>query len=158
MRRTIWMAVLVTVLLLVLAGNLSSRWPSSWNAAWGPLAEAAREQGEAALRWLRTPVGTATGAALLAWLSGFTFALSLTRRRDRFSAVLREVRRGHATARIARRMQLSQDAVRALLHPGRGTDRLPRPLEEASGPEGFVLPRRFRPAASAPGARWRESA
>jgi hypothetical protein len=157
MRRSLWTTVLVTVLLLVLAGNLSTRWPASWTPAWGPLADAARDQGEAAWLWLRTPLGTATGASVLAWLSGLTFGLSVTRRRDRFAAVLREVRRGRATARIARRTRLSQDAVRALLHAGGGTVRPPR-LEEASGAEGPALPRGLRPTTGVAGTRWSASA
>ncbi len=157
MRRTMWMAVLATALLLILAGNLHARWPASWAVAWGPLAESVRVQAGAASDWLRTPVGTAAAASLLAWLSGLTFGLSV-RRRDRFAAVLREVRRGRATARIARRSRLSQDAVRALLHPARTACRLPQLGEEASGPEGFVLTPSLRRPAAAAGARWSESA
>jgi len=143
MRRTMWIAVLVTASLLILAGNLPARWPASWSLAWGPLAAALRRTADAALAWLRTPVGTAAAAAALAWLSGLTFGLSV-RRADRYASVLREVRRGRATARIARRSRLSQDAVRALLHPARAASRLPQLGEEASGPEGFVLTRHLR--------------
>ncbi len=133
MRRTLWIAVLVTASLLILAGNLPARWPASWGLAWGPLAGAARRAAEAAL----------------AWLSGLTFVLSV-RRADRYASVLREVRRGRATARIARRSRLSQDAVRALLHPARTASRLPQLGEEASGPEGFVLtPSLRRPVGAA---------
>jgi hypothetical protein len=181
MRRKLWTAVLVTVALMVLAGNLPGRLPSSWLAAGSALWDGivARTPvlwdgvvAAGSMMWdglvarlpaltlaLQTPAVAVGVAASLAALAGALFTLALvSRRRDAFKTVVREVRGGRRIAVVARRTRLAQDAVRTLLHPDRAARRRPRRRrEEPSVAEGLT-PRNGRgrtPAAS--GMQWVES-
>jgi hypothetical protein len=181
MRRKLWTAVLVTVVLMVIAGNLPGRLPSSWLVAgsglwdgmiastptlWGGVVAAGSALWDdlvarlpALTLALQTPAVAVGAAALLAVLAGALFTLALaSRRRDAFKTVVREVRGGRRIAVVARRTRLAQDAVRTLLHPDRAERRRPRRRrEEPSVAEGLT-PRNGRgrtPVAN--GMRWVES-
>ena len=178
MRRKLWTPVIVTVALLVLMGNLPGRLPTSWLVAGSALRDdllarlpalwdgilvagsALRDDLVARLPslWLalQTPAVAVGAAAALAALAGALFALALvSRRRDPFRTVIREVRGGRHVASVARRTRLAQDAVRTLLHPDRVERRRPRrSRKEAPVPEGLT-PRNGRGQAPvANGMRW----
>jgi hypothetical protein len=162
MRRKLWTAVLITVVLMVIAGNLPGRLPSSWLVASSALWEgivtrtpqlwdgivvigsALRDGLDARLPALvlalQTPAVAVGAAAFLAALAGALFTLALVcRRRDAFKTVVREVRGGRRVAIVARRTRLAQDAVRTLLRPDRAERRRPRRRrEEPSAPEGLT--------------------
>ncbi len=181
MRRKLWTAVLVTVVLMVLGGNLPGRLPASWlaagSAAWDgmvarvPALWDGAVVAAAALRdrlapvvaalaaELQTPPAAVGAAGLLAALAGACFALALAgRRRDPFKAVVREVRGGRPVARAARRTRLAQDAVRTLLRPDRATRRRSRRRrEEPSAPAWLSGLNRRREADPVSGMRWVES-
>jgi hypothetical protein len=159
MRKKLWTAVLVTILLLVIAGTLPARLPSSWlvavgSAMWADLVARL----PAFLAYLETPAVTLGTSAILTASAGAFFALGLVRRRrDPLRTVVREVRGGRQIAGVARRTRLAQDAVRTLLHPGRTARRRLRRREGLSAPEELT-PRNGRwqtPAAD--GMRWVES-
>jgi hypothetical protein len=181
MRRKLWTAVLVTVVLMVIAGNLPGRLPSSWLAAgsalwagivartpalWDGLIVAGSALWDdlvarlpALVLVLQMPAVAVGAAAILAALAGALFMLALgCRRRDPFNTVVREVRGGRHIAGVARRTRLAQDAVRTVLYPDRAARRRPRRRrEEPSVPEG-LSPRNGRwraPAANE--MRWVES-
>jgi len=181
MRRKLWTAVLVTVVLLAVAGNLPGRLPSSWlgfgsalwegivastPVLWGAIVVAGSTLRDdlvarlpALVLMLQTPAFAVSAAAFLAALAGACFALGLvSRRRDAFRSVVGEVRGGRPIARVARRTRLAQDAVRTLLYPDRARRRPSRRRrEEPSMPEGSA-PRNGRgqrPLAG--GMRWVES-
>lgn len=181
MRRKLWTAVLVTVVLMVAAGNLPGRVPSSWlvagSALWDGIIRHLPVSWErvlvagsslraawiaslpALLRVLQVPAVAVGGVAILAALAGALFTLALAcRRRDPFQFVVREVRRGRDIASVARRARLAQDAVRTLLQPGRTERRRSRRRrEEPSVPEGLT-PRIGRGRTTAAGGmRWVES-
>jgi len=180
MRRKLWTSVLVTVVLLVLAGNLPGRLPPSWRVAaaalWDGLVaqvpvlwDAAVVTGSvvwdgllarlpALIQWLQTPAVEVGAAAVLAALAGALFALALvSRRRDPFRTVVREMRGGRPVARVARRTRLAQDAVRSLLHPDRARRRRTRRREEPSRPEGLTPRDRRGPTPATGAMRWVES-
>jgi len=181
MRRKLWTAVLVTVVLMVLAGNLPGRLPSSWLVAgsalwdgivartpalWGGIVVAGSALGDdlvarlpALVLKLQTPAVAVGAAALLAALAGALFALALVcRRRDPFKIVVREVRGGRHIANVARRTRLAQDAVRTLLRPDRaGRRRSRRRREEPSAPEGLTPRNGHGQTPVANGMRWVES-
>jgi hypothetical protein len=159
MRRKLWTAVLVTILLLVIAGTLPARLPSSWLAAAGSaLRDAVVARLPALLAHLQTPAVALGASALLAASAGALFALALVRRRrDSFRIVVREVRGGRQIACVARRARLAQDAVRTLLHPGRTARRRPRRREELSAPEGLTPRNGGWRNSAADGMRWVES-
>jgi hypothetical protein len=181
MRRKLWTAVLVTVVLMVIVGNLPGRLPSSWLAAgsawWAgivagaPTSWAGVVAAGSALRddlvaripalvlALQTPAVAVGASAFLVALTGALFTLALVcRRSDPFKTVVREVRGGRRIASVARRTRLAQDAVRTLLHPDRAARRPSRRRREGpSVPEGLT-PRNGRgqtPVAG--GMRWVES-
>jgi hypothetical protein len=170
MRRKLWTAVLVTVVLMVIAGNLPDRLPSSWLVAGSTLWDGIVVAG-AALRddlvarlpalvlSLQTPAVAVGAAAFLAALAGALFTLALVcRRRDPFKTVIREVRGGRHIASVAHRTRLAQDAVRTLLHPGRTERRRSRRLrEESSAPEGLTSLRGRWRVPARDGMRWIES-
>jgi hypothetical protein len=181
MRRKLWTAVLVTVVLMVLAGNLPGRLPSSWLVAGSALWDGIVARTPAlwdgivvagSALWddlvarlpalalaLQTPAVAVGAAAFLAALTGALFTLALVcRRRDAFKTVVREVRGGRRIAIVARRTRLAQDAVRTLLHPDRAERRRSRRRrEEPSVPEGLT-PRNGRgKTLVTSGMRWVES-
>jgi hypothetical protein len=181
MRRKLWTAVLVTVVLMVVAGNLPGRLPSSWlvagSAQWdgmvarlpalwaGVLVAGSALWDDLVARLpalvlaLQTPAVEVGTAATLAALAGALFTLALVcRRRDPFKTVIREVRGGRHVAGVARRTRLAQDAVRTLLHPDRAERRRPRrSRKEASVPEGLTPRNRRGQAPAVSGMRWVES-
>jgi hypothetical protein len=160
MRRKLWTAVLVTVVLMVLAGTLPDRLPSSGliaagSALWDDLVARL----PALTRALETPAVAVGAAVMLAAMAGALFTLALVRRRrDPFGIVIREVRGGRHIACVARRTRLAQDAVRTLLHPGRTERRQSRRRqEEPSVPEGLTASGGRWRAPDADGMRWVES-
>ena len=181
MRRKLWTAVLVTVVLMVIAGNLPDRLPSSWlvagSALWDGIVARTPALWDGIVArtpalWdgivarlpalalaLRTPAVAVGSAAFLAALAGALFTLALAgRRRDPFKTVIREVRGGRHIASVARRTRLAQDAVRTLLRPGRTENRRSRRRrEEPSVPEGLTPSRDRWRAPDADRMRWVES-
>ena len=170
MRRKLWTAVLITVVLMVIAGNLPGRLPSSWlvvsSALWdGIVVAGSTLRGDLAARLpalvlaLQTPAFAVGAAAILAALTGALFALALSCRcRDPFKSAVREMRGGRHVAGVARRTRLAQDAVRMLLHPDRAERGRPRRRrEEPSVPEGLTLRKGRGQTPVANGMRWVES-
>jgi hypothetical protein len=181
MRRKLWTAVIVTVVLLAVGGGLPGRVPPSWLSAgaagWNGMVTRlpALRDGAAATatvlrdelvalrpvleRELDDPAFDVVAAALLGALGGMLLVLALAdRRRDPLRTVVREMRGGRPVARVARRTLLAQDAVRTLLHPDRAKRRRSRRRrEEPSAPAWLArLGRRSRAPAST-GMRWVES-
>ncbi len=152
MRRSLWLKVLLITLVLAGAGALA------------PQRHALRAGRAVAAGWLssrvapvlplaRGPAGWGLGVAILAVLSGWTFALGIRPgRRDPLRLVLREVRGGRDAAYLARRTGLAQDALRLLLDPRAAGGRKRRRRETPSGTGGLVLDRATHPAR---GRAWR---
>lgn len=135
MRRTTWLAVLVTALLLAVAGNTAF----VTQIPWSKIAQLASEVGEHVSSWVGSllrvirpidlTIGVLAATSILA-----TVFFEVRRRR---CPVRHLARKGRSTAEIARRTYLAQDAVRSLLEPG-----------ENAFPRRSGRGRSFRPARS----------
>ncbi|HVP14712.1 MAG TPA: hypothetical protein VMS88_04150 [Terriglobales bacterium] len=142
MRWRIWVPVLVVTVVLASAGALTLRRPQAWPAAStratalaARLAARLAPRAAVAMAAARGPAGRVSGAVALAVLSGWAFALGLAHaRRDPLRGVLRELQRGTAAPRLARRTGLAQDALRTLLDPRVAGGRQRRRAEGSSAP------------------------
>lgn len=124
MKRSVWVAVIVTVGLLAVASLVGN--PAGWSVPRLSWAEFARAGAWVRL-WLaehswqmpELPLAAIAWASLLCGAAAFGIALSLLApRRARRPRVLRLARDGWSSERIARQTRLPQDAVRSLLQPG----------------------------------------